>query len=259
VRLRGEVLANEDQGGPRLVVNVEPLDSSGDLMAFNGTLSLMMLALDGDDEPQSLARWDFTAKEVREAVENAIAPAMRFYLELPAQAKLTPPTELWVRLVPQDGDKLLTHAEVRLTQAGRFASTDREPASSNGKEAIQLASFTEQIAAVAPRPAVDLADGWTIARPDDGVAVGTDTGPASEWRSSSETISVMPQAAYVTGQAADSRPEVRVAASAGAESRRPYKRPTWTADRPITMGAAKANTKPQRLSPPQRPSWSATR
>jgi hypothetical protein len=259
VRLHGEVLANEDQGGPRLVVDVEPIDSSGGPVAFAGTLSLMMLAPDVDDEPQNLARWDFSAKEVRAAVESANAPTMRFYLELPAQTAPTEPTELWVRLMPQNGDKLLTHAQVLLAQVGEFSSTGSEPVESVANEAVELASFEGQTDAVLPQPAVDLANGWTIARPDSVVPIGAETSPASEWRATSETIPVVTRAAPATEQIVGSRPDIPAAAKAHSESPQPYKRPTWTAERPTTTDAAKARTKPQGISQPQRPLWSATR
>ena len=124
VSLRGEVIANDSGGGPRLMVDVERLDPSGTSAQFNGTLSLLLLERGQENVPQNLARWDFSVDDIRAAAEpSAGEHVMRFYLELPAEPTTGNPTEIWVRLLPRDGAKLLAHAEIDLRHPGDFASS----------------------------------------------------------------------------------------------------------------------------------------
>ncbi|MCC7475397.1 MAG: hypothetical protein IT425_08380 [Pirellulales bacterium] len=139
--ISGEVIEN-GAGGPRLVVDVVPYLPSGKVETFEGVASLMILATGEDGIERSLARWDFSARQVRAAIDpQSNEPTMRFLLELPTDAPVTNDTELWVRLVPASGSKLLSHADVVLSQAGSFASaTERMwPA----EESVVAASYEE--------------------------------------------------------------------------------------------------------------------
>jgi hypothetical protein len=258
VGLRGEVLANDERGGPRLVVDVEALDSSGAIRQFEGALSLMLLVADDGEEPNSLARWDFSAEEVREAVDPAALPAMRFYLELPAETNVVEPTELWVRLVTPNREKLLTHAEIDLTQPGQFASSSTRPSQPVRDDAIRLAaSATPQRTSPEPRPAV-LDDGWTIARPGEPASGEASNDEPSQWRTSSEPIPVMAQDTSRARREPDSTRQATDAPRL-APRESPYKRPTWTSERPSASNAVGAKDGSKNASQRQRPLWSATR
>ena len=105
------------------MVDVTRLDPSGTSAPFNGTLSLLLLERGQENVPQNLARWDFSVDDIRAAAEpSAGEHVMRFYLELPADSATDNPTEIWVRLLPREGAKLLAHAEIDLRHPGDFAS-----------------------------------------------------------------------------------------------------------------------------------------
>ena len=72
LRLHGEVVANDLGAGPRLVVNVESTDDFQNDAAFDGNVSLMLLANNGADGEQKLARWDFGSEDVQAAKEAGI-------------------------------------------------------------------------------------------------------------------------------------------------------------------------------------------
>jgi hypothetical protein len=259
VRLRGEVLANDERGGPRLVIDVEALDSAGARMQFAGTLSLMLLVPDGGEEPENLARWDFSAAEVHEAIDPLDFPAMRFYLELPSETAVTDPAELWVRLVMPDETKLLTHAEVNLIQPSQFASMDDMPEEPVDDEAGQIAaSVSPTRSAPEPRPMV-LDEGWTIARP--GEPAGSEEADIAEsaWRASSEPILAVVQEATRASRVVESTRQSHTREQGSRPPAPAYKRPTWTADRPASSNSAQLTAPAKNGSPRPRPAWSATR
>jgi hypothetical protein len=108
VLLSGEVVANETGGGPRLVVDVVPYDQAGHLAIVDDNVSLMLLAPGPDGRKQSIGRWDFGPDDVRAAIDtNAAEPSMRYYIELPAGFRAQEATEMWVRVVPGKGAKML--------------------------------------------------------------------------------------------------------------------------------------------------------
>ena len=68
---------------------------------------------------------------------------MRFFVELPKETPIDAATEFWLRLVPRDGPKRLTHAKVELSQPGVFSSHTNKiwPA----EEAVIAANYTEPL------------------------------------------------------------------------------------------------------------------
>jgi hypothetical protein len=257
VWLHGEVLVNEDHGGPRLVVDVETFDSSSTAVPFEGTLSLMLLEPNGEDEQHSLARWDFSAEDVQAAADPANTSALRFYLELPADTECTEPAEIWVRLMPADKDKLLTHAEINLAKPGKFSSHGEENGMLTLGEAVQAVDAKNSPNEAMQSTPLLAAEGWSIARPD-GVAQAES--PAStEWRASSEPIFAVAQDASPASRGVGLVGENRDGALAHDAFPPQYKRPTWTPDRPDSADVLPAKITTESGSHPQRPSWSATR
>jgi hypothetical protein len=195
VWLHGEVLAN-DAGGPRLLVDVQPLTPAGRAATFDGQASLMILSPSASGAPLSLARWDFSPDDARTAASDSPGrDGLRFRLELPGDAPLEAPTEIWVRLVTEQGEKLLASAPIDLRQPGGFASQPFVAASENQPGAareVATASFQEDAGhiALAEPEAASGGDGWTIARPGLSAAVGasvTQNQPPI-WRASSEPL-----------------------------------------------------------------------
>jgi hypothetical protein len=249
--LTGEVVANGN-GGPRLKIEVASADQS---KPFVGTASLMLLAVNEAGEQHSLGRWDYSANDVRAAFDmTAQVPLMRYFIELPSGVPLNESTQLWVRLVPQSGEKLLAHASVNLSSPGSFSS---EPLPSHSPHAdVVAASYTEdQSAPTADAPAEMSGTRWAIALPGKPANLSPkarDESGAGGWRASSEPTPATPIAA-------DDRPlpklhpairdEKPTENTAKESLETPTKRTGWSPER-------SGNT-PQNLA--TKPSWSATR
>jgi hypothetical protein len=252
ILLSGEVVANDEAGWPRLVVDVEPFDASGRVESFDGRLSLMLLARGGDGQPHNLGRWDFNQNQVREAIDvQAGEPTMRFFIELPTEPPVVGSTELWVRLVAPDGSRRLANASVELSRLGAFSSRSEKLWAT--EEAVVAASYTEP----AP-PTTDIAatmnEGeWAVAEP------GKPSNLPSEqqedagggWRASNEP---MPAVMATSSSAPPSRaldnplrPLERPPVATKTEP--PASRPAWAPDR--------SGKSPHRMA--TRPSWSSKR
>jgi hypothetical protein len=259
ILLTGEVVANEAGGGPRLTVDIEPFDQTGHGSQFDGTLSLMLVASNGKGQQQKLSRWDFSADEVRAALVNDTSePTFRFHVEVPADVKAVDANELWVRLVPTSGGKMLTHAKIDLSRPGMFSSrTDKIWPS---EESVVATSYEEPIAKPAdiapseapaiatPVPAPMTEGTWATAQPNKPANLPPESDRATGgWRASSEPI---PAVVATSTPNTSVRNDPSPAAQSEAKSTPPpaaAKKPTWTADRP---GGASHDV---------RPSWSATR
>jgi hypothetical protein len=262
VSLRGEVIANDSGGGSRLMVDVERLNPSGQGTEFDGKLSLLLLERSEDNIPQNLARWDFSADDVQSAAEpSAGEHAMRFYLELPADTPDSHASEIWVRLLPRDGKKLLAHADIDLRQPGEFASQRVAPSITTTQTAPTKASSQNLDDSSSVPSTADSNAGkgeWTTARtgPIADLTIETDAGT---WRASSEPMPVV-QSSFATARV--SRPVQRAAFFDKISATKPprtYTRPTWSPDR---TDAAKANSDSTRSRPSsvsQRPVWTDTR
>jgi hypothetical protein len=191
VLLSGEVLPN-DQGGPRLVVDLAPRSSAGEPARHTGQVSLMVLAPNESGAPENLARWDFTASEVAAAAGQSPTPhTTRFHLELPADLPQHERTELWVRLVSDDGMKLLASAPVELHQAGTFASAPQtQHDGTHSSPVIQVNYEAPNPNAVrVPTTPSPSGDGWSIARPGEPQRLDEADHP-STWRPSTEPMPI---------------------------------------------------------------------
>lgn len=268
IMLSGEVVANEDGGGPRLAIDVVPFDATGRVEPFDGKVSLMLLAPMTGAQPRNLGRWDFGPNDVQAAVDNKSGePRMRFFVELPKEMAIDAATELWVRMVPREGMKRLAHAKVELSHPGVFSSHPNKI--SPVVEAVVAANYTEPL----PAPSVeDIAlalDGvstpasegkWAVALPGQPANLPPemqDESGRGGWKATSEPI----PAAIATSSPAPSgsgfantlrRSESPLPSSGSlpnTAARQPAKRPPWSPDRGDDSSHRVAS----------RPSWSATR
>jgi len=255
ILLSGEVIANETGGGPRLVVDIEPFDQTGHATQFDGTLSLMLVASNGKGQQQKLSRWDFSADEVRTAlVADTNEPTMRFHVELPADVKVGDANELWVRLVPTSGGKMLTHAKIDLSQPGVFSSrTDKLWPS---EESVVATNYEEPIAKPADVAAPDAApvaapmtEGtWAVAQPDKPALLPPESDlTTGGWRASSEPMPAVVRTTTPSKTVWNDRPTLPKSEPKSTPPAAVAKKPTWSAERP---GGASHDA---------RPSWSATR
>jgi hypothetical protein len=195
VWLRGEVIANGSGEGPRLAIDVVPLDSAGQPTEFAGPLSLMLLASQADEGPQSLARWDFSPEEVQAAIQAADAERpIRFFVELPPDTPLATPTELWARLLPHGGPKLLAHVPIDLVTPGLFSSLPQmaAPPEIDEEQPIIAAAFADVVSPSTPSTVPVSDAGWAIAKPGEPANLAENNSEsASEWRVSSEPMPVV--------------------------------------------------------------------
>jgi len=259
--IAGEVVEN-NSGGPRLMIDVVPFDSNGQVKAFEGSASIMLLEIDENGKQHSRGRWDYSRDDVRAAINTATGkPTMRYFIELPPNTRTGGPVQVWVRLVPQTGAKLLSHASVDMTKPGVFSSRpEKRDSSTATKTSVVAASYSEdtpnagESSTSAPEiNTTNTESAWVVAQPGKPAILPpetSDTSGAGGWRTSAQSIPAFvassTDAAPVTANPTPAplpRREIPAAAEA------PPRRPSWSSDR-SSDSARKDVT---------RPSWSATR
>ena len=175
VWLNGQVFPGDDRSGARLLVDVEPLADGGGPATFAGELSLMLLDPAAEPGSRSVARWDFSAAQIEETAERvANGRAMRFRLQLPPDAAVSGPVELWVRLVDDKAGKLLAHADVELGKRDQFSSIRPAPAA-NPLVADSPDRAVAETRVAAGRPGWSQ---WQVARPGESNLLSERTGRA---------------------------------------------------------------------------------
>ncbi|HEX4412296.1 MAG TPA: hypothetical protein VH107_01625 [Lacipirellulaceae bacterium] len=251
--ISGEVVANP-AGGPRLMVDVVPFDSNGEIQPFDGTASIMLLETGADGKQCNHGRWDFNSGDVRAATNTATGkPTLRFYVELPSGVNVNGPVQLWVRLIPQNGNKLLTHATVEITKPGAFSS--RLQKSELPATDVVAATYDEPSSAATPTEEVatsNVESAWVVAQPGKPANLPpetSDTTGAGGWRASTQAMpAIVSTSIEATPTASNSPPPIEPREAAPAPSA-PAKRSGWSADR--SSDSARKDI--------ARPSWSATR
>jgi hypothetical protein len=258
LRLHGEVVEGDPGAGPRLVVNVEIIDEAGSGAISAGEVSLMLLAQNGKRGQQSLARWDFGNEDIQAAKQDAAEERiMQFYLELPAETPRLESTELWARLVPSEGEKLLARASVDLRRPGLFASMEGSERTEEVRDEPAIAADGNAEAAGFPaRIAASLIEGdWTIARPGEPANLpGAGDDLTGSWRASSE-----PMPAAVPPPRKEVQPAHYVATENKPEPPRAYKPPTWSPERPGAVAVDALGGASGDSSIARRSTWTATR
>jgi hypothetical protein len=253
VLLSGEVVANENGGGPRLVIDVESFDQSGRSTPFDGNVSLALVASFGGTQ-QRLARWDFGPDDVRSAVgASASESTMRFMVELPSDTKVDGATQLLARLRPTNGGSILSHAKLDLSKPGLFSSrTDKIWAS---EESIVAASYDEP-ASEQPEPAPAMNEGtWATAVPGKPAILPAETEQAmGGWKAASGPLPVVVANAVPTTATSTPSPAVAIERPKRLEPAPVKTQPVEVAQKP-GWAPERTGTKPRAT----RPAWSATR
>jgi hypothetical protein len=256
IMLRGEVVANDQGGGPRLAIQVLTQDASGASPVLVGSVSLMLLAVDEQGAKQNLGRWDFGPEESQAAVDPT-SGALLFHLELPAEMPITAFNELWVRLLPSDGGKLLAKAAVDLTRPGTFGSEVTLPvqppkiasqiADAAGVDTVLPASYTMSSAGE---------DGWQLARPGEPANLPSEADILSGgWRAATQPVPEV----VAQSVPADTSPKqpMRTPNSTSEAATTATDAPAWSPDR--TDRPADDLPRTGAAFPRVRPRWSATR
>ncbi len=270
VWLHGKVVENEAGGGPRLVVEVEPLNADGAAVEFEGALSLMLMAPNGDGGKESVARWDYRPPDVQAAADSSgESKTIRFHLELPSDSPAVDASELWVRLISSHGGKLLAHAAIDLQSPSRFSSKSEMPRQLDSEESPIVAAVYEDAGpeqSLADEPIEETLDndvppvkteifdgGWTIARPGQPAGLPDEVGEVkSSWRASLEPPpTVMANSEAARPKPRVSRPQETTATRKVAAASPTPKRTAWSPERQVSADATRTAA--------ARPSWSATR
>jgi hypothetical protein len=271
IQIRGEVVANEAGGGPRLAVDVEAMSAAFEPTRAVGAVSLMLLEPKKNGPHTSLARWDYTAADVRALLrESSLPGTMQFHLELPADTPIDRPTELWVRIMPENGGKVLGHVRMDLSRPIRFESTKEGTAPQDGWNDRQSDADSKVVTAVHHdvTPAIDLGSeaGWSIARPDRTGQLGVGGEASTGWRAATGPLPEL---------AVSGKPAVQQAAFVEAVTQQPIAGPIvpaaaapvgrtarlWTPERSGTSADADQtpSEEPRAVAAPARPAWSPVR
>lgn len=246
ILLSGEVVANDSGGGPRLVIDIEALEPSGHIARFDGNVSLALVSYDGGTQ-HKLARWDFGPDDVRSAVDmTASEPTMRFHVELPGGTKVDGTAELWVRLAPTSGAKLLSHAKLDLAKPGVFSSrTDKIWAS---EESVIAASYFETSSKTSDIAPVMNEGTWATAKPGKPAILPPESDESTGgWKAASGPLPAVSEGTKPPATMRNDRPIPIESASTKAAPVEVARKPSWAPERLGTQSHA------------ARPMWSATR
>jgi len=267
VVLRGEVQVDdadaEEPAGPRVLLAVEPVNDDGECVSFNGKLSVLVLDPAAPEKQRQLARWDMAGDDLANMASEA-GGGYELPLQLPAESPTSRPLELWVRLLPEDGEKLLGRTTMDLSRAGRFATAEVQSEKKPTKQPTihRAEAAMAQVPAAAPsRPRLRILDtnveqsGWQIAKPGEivGRAAATSTA-TSEWKIATRPIPEMDSARYAMSTSATVSPRTAVSKNAhNADAAAP----SWTPNRPA--GEASKQPPLDHIVPPPSPGWAPER
>ncbi len=150
VALYAEQAPTESQGDVQigLLAIVEPLRRDGGAGEFHGTLSLLVRDPLDDSEQPELARWDLSIEQVEEGWRDGNRRVLDFALAMPPETPVGRPLELWVRLQPEGGEKLLSHTTIELSPPVNLVGV----AASGGPVRLVANEETSQTAWVAAAP-----------------------------------------------------------------------------------------------------------
>lgn len=255
--------ADEENSGPRVLLNVEPVDADGKCVAFHGSVSVLVLDAAAPEKQRQLARWDFSPDDLAEVAGEAANGSYVLPLQLPIESPKNRPLELWVRLLPEDGEKLLGRTTMDLSRSGRFASAKVRPAAKRSNQPhrhIAQEASAELPVAVAPRSRLTILDanveqsGWQTAKPGEVVGRPSSSSTAtSEWKLSTRPIPESEPAPL-----ASSTPLVATDKAAASPDRyRVSNAPTWMPNRP--HGESAKSPPLDHLVPPPGPAWAPER
>lgn len=103
-----------------LMAIVEPLTSTGGNGYFAGEVSLMLIDPVAGEENWELARWDYSPEEVEAAWRDVSRRVMDLPLAVPSSVPRGRHLELWVRLIPTEGDRKIL-CSTTITLADKIA------------------------------------------------------------------------------------------------------------------------------------------
>jgi hypothetical protein len=190
VVVEGEVTPAAAGEPPHILVHIIPELASGQPVDFRGTASLMLLDPSHEGPRSRLARWDFSTADLEAANDHSTqSVCLDFPLQVPADAVRRALVEIWVRLLPNGGGKLLAHATVDFSRICQFSSA--APQTRRVERVSPLIDYhvSPTAATTASGPYGLSKSGWQVARPDrpnDCSPGGSSTGTG--WRMATEPV-----------------------------------------------------------------------
>ena len=164
--VHGELVQLDEQEPPSLHVAVEPRTAEGAPLDYSGPLEVLLLDPAAGPTAPALARWEFTVEEVEKAWRD---PQSREVLDvlagLPTGLLLDRPLELWVRLLPREGGKVLASTVLTPRDDASEPLSEAVPPREVIDDAVLPAGhWVPSESAVTPKPASD-SGGWSPRKP----------------------------------------------------------------------------------------------
>ncbi|MCO6042616.1 hypothetical protein NG895_01730 [Aeoliella sp. ICT_H6.2] len=177
-----EPSAAAGENGIGLMAIVEPLTATGGNGYFTGEVSLMLIdPVEGEDNWQ-LARWDYSPEEVESAWRDVSRRVLDLPLAVPTSAPRGRPLELWVRLIPTEGDrKILCSTSISLA------------------EEVALLGVPVSGGESSTDPAARITTGWQAADDLTSPVAKKPQGPSTTWQAATR----LPPPAVVRAEATD--------------------------------------------------------
>jgi hypothetical protein len=224
--------------------------------------------------------------------ESFLPGSMQFRLELPADLPTDRTTELWVRVLPERGEKALANVPVDLRRVGPFGAvanktpereewSARQATEEPAEESVVGRAEVAQPLPPLVTPPVECheREGWTIARPDrPATAIADGVESSGEWRAASASLPVFAESVVAPVTPIDPRPMVQPAAfleiaqaalpvaannaAASIVTNAARKAPVWTPERgeaPSSEDSKSRSARRRTVMTPSRPAWAPER
>ena len=161
-KLTGGHNVDGQPGDEGLMVVVEPLDASGELIEAPGEVSVVVLDPAQEGEAARVARWDFTPEEAAEHIKRTpMGDGLHFDLRWPHGPPANRTLNLYVRFKTLEGKKLQLEKQIEVRLPGKDEPSDSAPAwtksdkPSPGAEASSTDASAPRAKATAIRPSPD--------------------------------------------------------------------------------------------------------
>jgi hypothetical protein len=186
--------AEEGDSPQRLLAVIEAVDAEGNAVPAKGAASVMVMVRDETGARKALDRWDFTAEEAAAAWQQSPL-GNGLHVELPLERGELPAgeLELWARVMPAEGEKLLTPGAHPFEVVQLVTVEDASAAAASVAENNSATEATEM---VAPSEAVTAAEATPLmvatAASDHSPSVSPQAAVAraATWRRSNQPIDV---------------------------------------------------------------------
>lgn len=159
-KLTGGHNVDDQPGDEGLLVVIEPLDSTGQLIEAPGEVSVVVLDPAQEGEAARVARWDFTAEEAAQHIKRTpMGDGLHFDLRWPHGPPANRTLNLYVRFKTLEGKKLQLEKQIEVRLPGKEEPSDSAPAwtksdkPSPGAEASSTDTSVPRAKATAIRPA----------------------------------------------------------------------------------------------------------